>query len=623
MTAQACVTTTVLSTQLSEQNIALRPWQDSHRYALLLEALLCMAKSSKPNTLPVRAVKKIRRMIDFQRCTLALLNDDGETYRVQTLLETRPDVPQAVAAAVSLGRGVLGQFLQSEETCTLIDFSAYGPRSLDQVDDGLENGLLQSVLTLALRARGKLLGAIAFGTHQSKAYEALDVELALVFATHLALALDHGELVQKLKSQAKSMQDDNREREQAQTALSRVELSTTQLLTAISSILIGVDAQGLINQWNPAAERTFAVPADTIIGEPIATCPLAWDVTPVISGIAEAGRTRQPRRIDDVRFTRADGSEGFLGLTANPIIESSGKRAGFLVLAADITNRKILESQLAQAQKLESIGQLAAGIAHEINTPTQYVSDNTHFLQGAFGDLTRLLEHYARLLQATRAGEVPNELLQRIEALASAIDINYLCEEIPTAIQQSLDGLRQVSEIVRAMKEFSHPGEKDKSIVDLNRILENAITIARNEWKLVAEMVTDFDLSLPLIPCQVSDINQVFLNVLVNAAHAIAERMKNENTDKGAITVSTRKSGQSVEIRIADTGTGIPVAAREKVFEPFFTSKEVGKGTGQGLAIARNTVVNKHKGTITFDTVPGQGTTFLISLPLKDPQSPE
>jgi two-component system, NtrC family, sensor kinase len=268
-----------------------------------------------------------------------------------------------------------------------------------------------------------------------------------------------------------------------------------------------------------------------------------------------------------------------------------------------------------------SLTELAAGIAHEINTPTQYVSDNTHFLQEAFGDFTKLFEQYAKLLQATSTGVVPDELLQQIKALANKIDINYLCEEIPTAIQQSLDGLKQVSDIVRAMKEFSHPGGKDKSIVDLNQLLQNAITISHNEWKLVAELVTDFDSSLPLIPCQVSDINQVFLNVLVNAAHAIAERTQDENTGKGTITVSTCKSGQSVEIRIADTGNGIPEAARKKVFDPFFTSKEVGRG--QGLSIAHDIVVNKHNGTISFDTVLGQGTTFLISLPLKEPQPSE
>lgn len=145
-------------------------------------------------------------MINFQRCTLALFNDDERTYRAETLLETRPGVPKAVAEAVPLGRGVLGQLLQSEETCILIDFNACGPRSLDQVDDGLENGSLESVLTLALRSHGKLLGAIAFGTRKSKAYEALDIELALVFATHLALALDHGEQVQRLKSMSENVQ---------------------------------------------------------------------------------------------------------------------------------------------------------------------------------------------------------------------------------------------------------------------------------------------------------------------------------------------------------------------------------------------------------------------------------
>ena len=260
---------------------------------------------------------------------------------------------------------------------------------------------------------------------------------------------------------------------------------------------------------------------------------------------------------------------------------------------------------------------MAAGIAHEINTPTQFVGDNTHFLQEAFKELYGLLEQYTVLVQASKEGTVTEALIQGVEATAEAIDVAYLLDEVPRALQQSLEGIERVAEIVRAMKEFSHPGSEEKLFIDLNKAIESTITVTRNEWKYVAEMVTDFDPALPLVPCLPGELNQVVLNLVVNAAHAIADVVGNDAMGKGRITVSTRLDGDWVEIRIADTGTGIPVAIRDKVFDPFFTTKEVGKGTGQGLAIAYDVVVRKHNGRITFETEEGRGTTLIIRLPFE------
>jgi signal transduction histidine kinase len=295
---------------------------------------------------------------------------------------------------------------------------------------------------------------------------------------------------------------------------------------------------------------------------------------------------------------------------------ASGEAAGILLLGANITKRKLMQSQLAQAQKLESIGQLAAGIAHEINTPIQYIGDNMLFLQESFHDLSTLLEHYAALYQMCRDGAPMASVLGQIETTTAAIDVAYLTAEIPTAIQQSLEGVERVATIVRAMKEFSHPGTKEKVSVDLNKAIESTITVARNEWKYVAQMVTDLAPDLPLVPCVPGELNQVILNILVNAAHALGDGGGDGAPEKGTITVSTRQGGDGVEIRIADTGPGIPEAIRDKIFDPFFTTKEVGKGTGQGLAIAHTVVVEQHGGQLTFETAEGEGTTFIIRLPL-------
>jgi PAS domain S-box-containing protein len=274
----------------------------------------------------------------------------------------------------------------------------------------------------------------------------------------------------------------------------------------------------------------------------------------------------------------------------------------------EITQIKQLQSQLAQAQKLESVGHLAAGIAHEINTPIQYIGDNGKFLEDAFRDLIQFAE--ARAGKET-AGAAPPLSQTAVEEGV----LEYLREEVPKAITQLLEGVEQVARIVRAMKEFSHPGPVEKAAADINRAIENTILVSKNEWKYVADLTVDLDPNLPPIPCVVGEFHQVVLNLIVNAAHAIG-CVVNDSGLKGKIHISTRQIDSAVEVRISDTGGGIPEAIQSKVFDPFFTTKPVGKGTGQGLAIAYSVVVQKHKGVLTFETEAGLGTTFIIQLPL-------
>ncbi len=401
----------------------------------------------------------------------------------------------------------------------------------------------------------------------------------------------------------------------AEAALREAHRQTALLLAAIPSILIGLDPQFRISWWNTAAEQTFGMTADEAMGRPLSDCGSVWAAGVLSEGLLRSRSTGDVVRLDDLPFQTAMGGERLVGITINPMQDEAGRLHGFLVLGADVTERRHLERQLTQAQKLESIGQLAAGIAHEINTPTQYIGDNTRFLQDAFGDLAELIHQYTALGQAVRRGRPVEALLQEIETRAQAIDVTYLLEEIPNAIVQSLEGIERVSTIVRAMKAFSHPGGEDMTPLDLNSAIENTITVARNEWKYVADVVTDFDPTLPPVPCFPGELNQVILNMIVNAAHAVADTV--ETSGRGIITLTTCQHDNWAEIRIADTGTGIPENIRHKIFDPFFTTKEVGKGTGQGLAIAHDVIVKKHGGTIAFDTVMGQGTTFTLRIPLK------
>lgn len=293
-----------------------------------------------------------------------------------------------------------------------------------------------------------------------------------------------------------------------------------------------------------------------------------------------------------------------------------GKPMSFANIVTDISERRKIEAEIGQARKLEAVGQLAAGIAHEINTPTQYVGDNNRFLQEAFDDILRLFTEYQQFLQVAKAGNIDQHLIDKLEALIDEVDVPYLLVEVPKAIEQSLEGIDRITHIVRAMKEFSHPGSKEKMPIDINKAIETTITVTRNEWKYVAEMKTDFDPNLPRVACLQDELNQVILNLIINAAHAISDVMSADSSDKGLITISTAANENWVEIRIQDTGIGIPKAIRDKVFDPFFTTKETGKGTGQGLAISYNVIVKKHEGSLTFETREGKGTTFLIRLPV-------
>ena len=285
-------------------------------------------------------------------------------------------------------------------------------------------------------------------------------------------------------------------------------------------------------------------------------------------------------------------------------------------LQKEIVKRKRKEQELVQAQKLEAIGQLAAGVAHEINTPSQYIGDNVRFLEDAFLDINKVLGAFHGMLEAAKDHTLDDAQVNQVEEILRELDIEYLTEETPKAIRQSIEGVDKVTEIVRAMKTFSHPGSGEKQAIDLNRAIESTLTISRNEWKYVCNVVTDFDPNLPLVSCYPNEFNQVILNLIVNAAQVISEGATENSTTKGTITVSTSCDNDWVEVRVKDTGMGIPESIQSKVFDHFFTTKEVGKGTGQGLTIAHSIIVEKHAGTISFETEFGQGTTFIVRLPV-------
>jgi signal transduction histidine kinase len=278
----------------------------------------------------------------------------------------------------------------------------------------------------------------------------------------------------------------------------------------------------------------------------------------------------------------------------------------------DMDAMKQAELELRQAQKLEAVGRLAAGIAHEINTPIQFVGDSVQFLSSALDDLMKLVERRRKLLGEAPSGAVAPDVLAESRQMDEEADLAFLLENVPGAIERAKEGLARVATIVRSMKEFAHPDDKTMCLVDLNRALLATLTIARNEYKYVADVETDFA-ELPPVACFPGELNQVVLNLIVNAAHAIADSYA-RTQERGTIRVTSRREAEQVVVEVSDTGAGIPSDVRERVFEPFFTTKEVGRGTGQGLAIAR-AVVERHSGSISFRTELDKGTTFTVRIP--------
>lgn len=290
-------------------------------------------------------------------------------------------------------------------------------------------------------------------------------------------------------------------------------------------------------------------------------------------------------------------------------------------LSRTLLELKLAQGQLLETKKLEAVGQLAAGIAHEINTPVQYITDNTTFLSDAFQKLMAALDSAlmtARELAGDGAGK---ESLEQLERGLRGGRLDWMRSQIPRALEQSLEGLNRVRSIVSAMKEFSHPSGSMKQLVDLHAAIRSTITVARHEWKYVAEVKTSFAADLPLVPCLRDEFNQVILNLIVNAAHAISEKPERPEDEKGVISIETEQVGREIEIRIRDDGGGIPAHVQARVYDPFFTTKPVGRGTGQGLSIARSVVVDKHGGTLRFETRQGEGTCFFIRLPLAESAS--
>jgi two-component system NtrC family sensor kinase len=308
-----------------------------------------------------------------------------------------------------------------------------------------------------------------------------------------------------------------------------------------------------------------------------------------------------------------DGGKLYFSCHIGPIRDQD-EIVGAVIIAQDVSDRRRAVDDLLTAQRMAAVGTLAAGIAHEINTPIQFVSDSLVFLREASQETFALIGALDGLYQRVADGLATGDALATCAQTTAATDIEYFRENVPPAFERCADGLNRVTTIIRSLKEFAHPSDREMSPVDLNRAILNTLTIARSEYKYVADIETHFG-ELPPVTCHVDEINQVVLNLVVNAAHAI-QAVVQGSADKGRISLRTALADGAILIEVSDTGTGIPSDVMPRIFDPFFTTKEVGKGTGQGLAIARTIVREHHGGDIAVDTRLGEGTKFSIRLPI-------
>ncbi|MBI9111913.1 PAS domain S-box protein [Maridesulfovibrio ferrireducens] len=445
---------------------------------------------------------------------------------------------------------------------------------------------LTCLLSVPVLLRGELVGQIALA-NKPGGYTQRDVAATIRIAAYYALAIQRVNSKQEIAASKELMEN---------------------ILDGIQAGIIIVDpVTCAIDSINSAASKMLRASKEQIIGQ---RCDvICWRATDgnVIENCPAAIKEIRER---EFRMHRMDGT----GLPVSKTVLKSKVNGEdkFIEIVFDITERKELERRLSLAQKLESIGHLSAGIAHEINTPAQYLGDNIIFLSGAFEEMSGVIKRHKAICQLQK-DPVCEEAFTRWYNE----DMDYLLEEIPAALAQSQDGVERITRIVHAMKRFSHPGLEFRQMGDINLALDNTVTVCRNEWKYSADVVFELKPDLPLIPCFINDLNQAFLNIVINAAHSISAKVSG-NGEKGTILIRTRLDPPWVVVEIEDTGEGIPEEILPKIFDPFFTTKDVGLGTGQGLTLCYSIINEKHGGIIEFSSKLGVGTKCIIKLPLEE-----
>lgn len=404
--------------------------------------------------------------------------------------------------------------------------------------------------------------------------------------------------------------------------LKQVNYQNEMMLDWVNGAVIMVDREGMVVEANPAALAALGWSSDNLLGKHLHETihhsqddgsEYPWDFCPLFAAIEDGSS----HHVDGDVFWQKDGVSFSADFIVCPTRGENNEIIGAVLIFRNLTEQRLKEASRIHSMKLESIGVLAAGIAHEINTPIQFIGSNLSFLQESFQDILRLLATYSRLKEVLEAGSNDTaSLLAEISRLEENADVEYLEEEAPKAFEQTKSGVERVTKLVLGLKGFAHSGDgESKRLSDINEIINNSLVVCQNAYKYVADLELELA-ELPTIKVYPGDIGQVIVNLVVNAAHAIGDK-KGKGSEMGLIRITSTSDDQWVTIAISDTGGGIPEGVRQRIFDPFFTTKDIGRGSGQGLAITRNIIYDKHQGEISLESTVGKGSTFFIRLPIK------
>jgi two-component system NtrC family sensor kinase len=393
------------------------------------------------------------------------------------------------------------------------------------------------------------------------------------------------------------------------------------VLSALPHLVYWKDAQGRYRGANPAYLSARGIPdVSGLLGRAEADLPV-HDVFTTTLPTVEARVVGEGVPVTGVQSLsgsetaeRGDGAKVLL--TVVPLRTGEGVVTGVLGVGADVSGLSDLDTKVSHASRLESIGRLAATIAHQINTPVQFITDNVRFVADQVAQALAALQEVQAV--AVSAGSEPTDpRLVQIRRVLAAAEVDFLEEELPSALLQSLEGLSQIAQIVSSLTDFSRP-DAVMTDADLNHAVDNAAQLTLSEWQPVGDLRLDLDPDAGQILCVEGELRQVLLNLISNAAQAVtARRQADPDAPPGLILVRTRRDGDHVQVVVEDNGCGMDPATRARIFDPFFTTRPLGQATGQGLSLAYTTVVTHHHGRIDVRTTPGQGSTFTVTLPTR------
>jgi len=607
---------TIAETQWMGVHLASEALTYSNRNSRINMQIVVTSDQREIDSILVDRAKRSARISDRLQRLQSRLDSENERELLNATIEARSDYVTSYKQASAI---LLDQKNTEEARQRLIQLAwrNFVRFQADDMDEQLKRSAIKYV---AVRTRTIYLivlsDLLAFGIAVLVVHK-LMAEILRRQKTESGILRMNEDLEHKVLQGTAAVDQSNRdlmaaiaEHKEADEARSRSDQLFRSIAENSADLIAVVDQSGHRIYNNPTYGRLLGYTAEELKNT-VSFQQIHPDDRPLVTRAAQKAVETGVGQIVEYRMRRKDGTYVTLESHSSFIRDSRGEIEALVISARDVSDRRMA----MHTEKLSAIGQLAAGVAHELNTPAQYVSDNLTFLRDTWSELDAAMAFClapAHALIPSDSGSSDGVIFA-----GPPRDWDWLRKEVPKAISQSLEGIRRMTKILGAMRRFSHTGGGEREEVDLNEALDATITVAQHQIKEIADVQTYYQPDLPRVECYCDELNQVFLNLIVNATHAIRDASTQGTRHRGKLTIRTRQIDQDVQIEIQDNGSGIPLDVRDRVFDPFFTTKQVGEGTGQGLTICHEIVVQKHHGTIWFDTEIDKGTTFFVRIPIR------